>query len=77
MDVPGQHPDPRAVHQCATDEAFDVIARARGFLHDRGWTPPGEQQTKTRTALDYFAKQHRKRPARAPKTKPAAPSKAT
>ena len=54
---------------CAPAEAFDVAARARAFLVEHGIDLTGEQQTKTRTALEYFAKQHRKR---APKTsKPA------
>lgn len=42
--------------KCAPDEAFDVAARARVFLSDRGIDLSGEQQTKTRTALEYFSR---------------------
>ena len=42
--------------KCAPAEAFDVAARARAFLTDHGIDVTGEQQTKTRTALRYFAK---------------------
>ena len=41
--------------KCAPDEAFDVAARARAFLSERGIDITGEQQTKTRTALEYFS----------------------
>jgi hypothetical protein len=43
--------------KCKPDEAFDVAARSRAFLHERGVNLFGEQQTKTRTALEYFAAQ--------------------
>jgi hypothetical protein len=36
-------------------EAFDAAARSRSFLHERGVSLSGEQQTKTRTALEFFA----------------------
>jgi hypothetical protein len=42
--------------KCAPGEAFQVAAEARAFLADRGVNLAGEQQTKTRTALEYFAK---------------------
>jgi hypothetical protein len=42
--------------KCAPREAFDVAAEARGFLASKGINLEGEQQTKTRTALEYFAK---------------------
>jgi hypothetical protein len=42
--------------KCAPAEAFDVAARTRAFLMDRGVDVTGEQQTKTRTALEFFAK---------------------
>ena len=42
--------------KCPPSEAFDVAARSRAFLADRGVDTTGEQQTKTRTALRYFAK---------------------
>jgi hypothetical protein len=61
--------------KCAPSEAFDVAARSRAFLLDHEIDVTGEQQTKTRTALEFFAKQHRKRPARAAKAPRA--SKAT
>jgi hypothetical protein len=40
-----------------TSEAFQVAAEVRGFLSARGIDVSGEQQTKTRKALTYFAKQ--------------------
>ena len=42
--------------RCATNEAFQVAAEARAFLSGRGVDLSGEQQTKTRKALQYFAK---------------------
>jgi hypothetical protein len=41
--------------KCAPDEAFDVAARARAYLSERGVNLSGEQQTKTKTALEFFA----------------------
>ena len=41
--------------KCAPGEAFEVAAEARGFLASKGVDLEGEQQTKTRTALEYFA----------------------
>src|SRR5262249_2213629 len=43
--------------KCAPGEAFQVAAEARAFLTGRGVDLSGEQQTKTRTALEYFAAQ--------------------
>ena len=43
--------------KCKPKEAFDVAAGARAFLLDRGVNLTGEQQTKTKTALEFFAKQ--------------------
>jgi hypothetical protein len=43
--------------KCATAEAFDVAAEARNFLTGHGVDLAGEQQTKTKTALDHFAGQ--------------------
>ena len=37
-------------------EAFQVAAETRAFLTERGVELGGEQQTKTRTALEFFAK---------------------
>ena len=51
--------------KCDPANAFDTAARARAFLLDRGVNLSGEQQTKTRTALEFFSKSHkrsRKRP---------------
>lgn len=39
----------------APSEAFQVAAEARSFLADRGIDLGAEQQTKTKTALKYFA----------------------
>lgn len=41
--------------KCAPEEAFDVAARSRAFLAERGVELSGEQRTKTRTALEFFA----------------------
>jgi hypothetical protein len=42
--------------KCTPGEAFQVAAEMRAFLADRGVDLYGEQHTKTKTALDYFAK---------------------
>ena len=42
--------------RCETSEAFQVAAEARAFLTKKGVDLSGEQQTKTRKALRYFAK---------------------
>jgi hypothetical protein len=41
--------------RCGTDEAFQVAAETRSFLATHGVTLTGEQQTKTRKALRFFA----------------------
>jgi hypothetical protein len=41
--------------RCETTEAFQVAAELRSFLGSRGIDVSGEQETKTRKALDYFA----------------------
>ena len=41
--------------KCATSEAFQVAAEGRAMLVARGIDLSGEQQTKTRKALEYFA----------------------
>jgi hypothetical protein len=41
--------------KCKPEEAFDVAARTRAYLSERGVNLSGEQQTKTRTALEYFS----------------------
>jgi hypothetical protein len=48
--------------KCAPAEAFDVAARTRAFLTERGVDISGEQQTKTRTALEYFSQAARPHP---------------
>jgi len=41
--------------KCLPGEAFDVAAEARVYLGGHGIDLSGEQQTKTRTALEFFA----------------------
>ena len=41
--------------KCLPAEAFDVAAASRVFLSERGIDLSGEQQTKTRTALEFFS----------------------
>lgn len=41
--------------KCAPRDAFLVAAETRAFLAERGVDLSAEQQTKTRTALEYFA----------------------
>jgi len=43
--------------KCPPGEAFQVAAEARAFLLGHGVDLSGEQQTKTRTALEFFAKE--------------------
>ena len=43
--------------KCAPGEAFQAAAEARAFLTSRGIDLEGKQQTKTKTALQFFAKQ--------------------
>jgi hypothetical protein len=43
--------------KCEPGEAFDVAARTRAYLSERGVSLSGEQETKTRRALEYFAGQ--------------------
>ena len=47
--------------KCAPSEMFDVAAKSRAFLMSRGIEVSGKQQTKTRTALRFFAKHVRER----------------
>ena len=42
--------------KCAPADAFQVAAETRAYLADRGIDVSGVQQTKTRTALNYYAK---------------------
>jgi hypothetical protein len=48
--------------RAATNEAFQVAAETRAYLTARGIDLSGEQETKTRKALEYFAKAHKKQP---------------
>ncbi|MGH3052483.1 MAG: adenylate cyclase, partial [Gaiellaceae bacterium] len=45
--------------KCAPSEAFQVAAETRAFLAQRGVDLTGEQETKTRKALDFYSKQLR------------------
>ena len=42
--------------KCAPSEGFQVAAEARAFLADKGVDLYGEQQTKTKTALEFFSR---------------------
>jgi hypothetical protein len=42
--------------KCEPEETFQVTVEARSFLLDKGIDLDGEQQTKTKTALEYFSK---------------------
>ena len=42
--------------KCAPSETFDVAVKTRAFLSQRGVDLTGEQQTKTKKALQYFSK---------------------
>jgi hypothetical protein len=79
--------------KCPPADMLNVAVQSRLFLSEQGLDLSGEQQTKTRTALDFFSQQLNapsKRPSKAPaktgSTRPAkraskaaskAPSKAT
>jgi hypothetical protein len=43
--------------KCAPSEAFQVAAETRAFLTQRGIDLTGEQETKTKKALEFFSKQ--------------------
>jgi hypothetical protein len=45
--------------KCRPSEAFQVAAESRVFLSKRGVDLTGEQQTKTKTALEFFARELR------------------
>jgi hypothetical protein len=72
--------------KCTPNEAFQVAGEMRVFLTERGVHIGGEQQTKTRTALEFFSQKlksesapkkaattRKASPARKPATKPATP----
>jgi len=58
--------------RCATTEAFQVAAELRAYLAEAGVDLFGEQETKTKKALAFFAAEQRKRRPRTRKPKPAA-----
>jgi len=58
--------------KCAPTEAFQVAAEARAYLTERGVNLGGEQQTKTRTALEFFSKRLDAAAHRKTRGKPAA-----
>ncbi len=41
--------------KCAPSETFQVAAETKAFLTERGVDLGGEQQTKTKKALEYFS----------------------
>ncbi len=43
--------------KCAPTEAFQVAAEARAFSPSAASTSRGEQQTKTKTALEFFSRE--------------------
>src|SRR5262245_10809446 len=43
--------------KCAPTDVFEVAAEARAFLTERGVDLTGEQETKTKKALQYFSRQ--------------------
>lgn len=43
--------------KCAPSEMFQVAVEGRAFLEKRGVDLSGEQQTKTKTALEYYSQQ--------------------
>ena len=45
--------------KCAPAQMFDVAMKTRAFLTERGVELSGEQQAKTKTALQFFSKQAR------------------
>jgi hypothetical protein len=53
--------------KCAPHEAFEVAAETRAFLGSRGIDTLGDQQTKTRTALEFFAARLRQAQAKPPR----------
>jgi len=43
--------------RCTTTDAFQVAAQTRGYLAEHGVDLSGEQETKTRKALEYFTRE--------------------
>ena len=61
--------------KCEPAEAFQVAAETRAFLSSRGIDLGSKQQTKTRTAMQYFAKQLENGTKAAPKPRAKAAAK--
>ena len=59
--------------KCAPADAFQVAAETRAYLAGRGIDVSGVQQTKTRTALNYYAKHLRRRAATRPRPRTRTP----
>ena len=55
MRAAGTGPMGAAHSGCAPAEGFQVAAETRAFLAEQGVDLSGEQQTKTKTALEYFS----------------------
>ena len=49
--------------KCAPSEAFQVAAETRAFLTQSGVDVTGEQETKTKKALEYFSNRLQAEPA--------------
>jgi hypothetical protein len=49
--------------KCAPSEAFQVAAETRAFLTQNGVDVTGEQETKTKKALEFFSKRLQEEPA--------------
>jgi hypothetical protein len=62
--------------KCAPTEAFQVAAETRAFLSSRGVDLAGAQATKTRTALEFFAKEVQQPQKTSKKKKDEAPVEA-
>jgi hypothetical protein len=45
------------LEKCLSNEAFQVAAEARAFLSERGVDLSGQQETKTKKALEFFSKE--------------------
>jgi hypothetical protein len=62
------YPDGSRILELSTkavpSEAFQVAAEARAYLHARGVDLSAEQQTKTKSALQFFAKDLKPKPAK-------------
>jgi hypothetical protein len=55
------YPDGSRILELSTktvpSEAFQAVAETRAFLLERGVLMDGKQETKTRTALEFFARE--------------------